>query len=217
MMLMGIVDDSLVSEDIVQLLGPTGINLLLEIMWMGYRGVCKKGIEKDYGENKITEEWFIEINDVWADFKSSFKVRMSPINQKPDEHKKQPRGSAPTIDFVFRSYDTSDIYFGAECKLLQDGNNIRREKYVKEGLVRYLDNRYSNKASQSSMVGYFVNDSIEDSLIVINKTLEELCATSVLTRSQAFDEPYYLSNHKRDDDTEIMLHHLFFNFNNFIK
>lgn len=217
MMLLDIADDAIVSEDIVQLLGPTGINLLLEIMWMGYHGVCKKGIDKDYDENRITEEWFIEVNEKWSEFKSAFRVRISPINQKPDSAKKHSRGLSPTIDFVFRSYDNSDIYFGAECKLFQNNCNSRRKKYVSEGLLRYLDNRYSHKASESSMIGYIVNDSIEDSIKVINETMQKLCSTSpLLSRCLTFDEPYYLSKHSRDDNSEIVLHHLFFNFNDFI-
>lgn len=216
-MLMNIADDSIVSEDIVQLLGPTGVNLLLEIMWMGYRSVCNKGIKRSYDENRITEEVFVEINEVWPEFKSSFKIRMSPITQKPDEYKKYSKALPPTIDFVFRSYDTSDIYFGAECKLLKDNSNTRRKKYVAEGLVRYIDKRYSNKASESSMIGYIVNDSIEESIDVINNTLEEVSATSTLIRNQAFVEPHYFSKHQREDNSEILLHHLFFNFNNVIK
>lgn len=216
-MLKDIADDLIVSEDIVQLLGPKGINLLLEIMWLGYYNVCKKGIKRNYGENRITEEWVVEMNEIWPEFRRSFKIRLSPIQQKPDEHKKHPRGSAPTIDFVFRSYDISDIYFGAECKLLLDGCNKRREKYVSEGLTRYLDNRYSNKASESSMVGYIVNDSIEDSLNVINNALTGLGIPSTLTRSLVSDDPYYLSKHLREDNSEILLHHLFFNFNNVLK
>lgn len=217
MMLLSIADDSVVSEDIVQLLGPSGISLLLEIMWLGYHGICKKGIKKHYDENRISEEWVVEINEIWPEFKRSFKIRLSPISQKPDDYKKHPRGSAPTIDFVFRSYDIYDIYFGAECKLLKDGCNRRREVYVSDGLARYLDNRYSNKASESSMIGYIVNDSIEDSINVINKTIGGLNESSILERCLNFEDPYYLSKHSRDDSSEIIIHHLFFNFNNFIK
>jgi hypothetical protein len=216
MMLTSILDDSIVTEDIVQLLGPTGVNLLLQIMWMGYYGICNKGIKKDYDENRITEEWVVEINEIWPEFRRAFKLRLSPINQKPDSYKKHVKGLSPTIDFVFRSYDINDIYFGAECKLLKDGSNVRREKYVSEGLVRYVDNRYSQKASESSMVGYIVNDSIEDSIKIINKTIAEFNTKSILSRSNLFYEPHYLSKHDREDNSVITLHHLFFNFNNVI-
>jgi len=215
-MLLDIVEDTIVSEDIVKLLGPTGVTQLLEIMWLGYHSLCKKGLCKNYDENMITEEFLVEINEVWPEFKSSFKIKLSPLNQKSDTFKKLPKGQSPAIDFVFRSYYVDDIYFGAECKLFKDNCNTRRNNYVKNGINRYLDRRYSNKASESSMIGYIVNDSIEDSVIVINGALEKV-PTNILSRSFNFEDPYYLSNHQREDNSEIMLHHLFFNFNNVLK
>lgn len=215
-MLLDIAEDTFVSEDIVKLLGPTGINLLLEIMWLAYHNICKKGIKKNYDENRITEEFLVEINEIFPDFKSSFKIKLSAVNQKSDTFKKFPKGQAPTIDFSFRSYYIDDIYFGAECKLFVDGCNTRRKNYVTDGMARYLNRRYSNKSSEASMIGYIVNDSIEDSVTIINNTLEKI-PTTLLTRSFDFDDPYYLSKHQREDNSQILLHHLFFNFNNVIR
>lgn len=61
------------------------------------------------------------------------------------------------IDFkVMYSFD-EDEYFGIECKRISSNNNKLVKKYVNEGLLRFIDGKYSLGHDWAAMLGFVVD------------------------------------------------------------
>ncbi len=61
------------------------------------------------------------------------------------------------IDFkVMYSFD-EDEYFGIECKRISSNNNKLVRKYVNEGLLRFIDGKYSLGHDWAAMLGFVVD------------------------------------------------------------
>ena len=135
------------------------------------------------------------------------------MHQYQDPTLKKKRGYKPTIDFCFRDWDTSNSYFGAECKNLYKNKKDKIKRYVDTGVKNYTTGRYGSQSSESSIVGYVLSGKIPD---IVTELISEIAKTSPasnLSRELRYLEPQYASKHERTmDRKEITLHHLFFDF-----
>ena len=208
-----------VPTDLAQKLGPVGVYEILLILWQGYFALLNDSnitISENTNEDDITLEWYGKISQLWDKNNRAIALRkhnIGPVHQYPDPTLKKKRGYKPTIDFCFRDWDTSNSYFGAECKNLYKNRKEMITRYVTTGVQNYTSGRYGSRSSESSLVGYVLSGDIPTIVIDLSNEINKLFPISNLTRNLRFTEPQYYSCHIRSiDGAKITLHHLFFNF-----
>lgn len=119
--------------------------------------------------------------------------------------------------------DTS-AYFIIECKRL-DNQNLQggtglNAKYIKHGIMRFVDEQYSSSKYLNGMIGFVVESmNISDNINNINNLLKNnfTCsntATKLTVTDFIQDFPYqYYSEHKtKNSKKSIKLYHLMFDF-----
>jgi len=201
--------------DLARRLGPSGINLILEIMWLSYHDLNKDGlISSVLDENEITQKWYTKIQSRWADDRAlRIDCNLHPMNQYVDPTYARPKGAKPTIDFCFHSYDYSDSYFGAECKILIDNKIAKYNRYISTGVENFTSGRYSSKCSTSALIGYVMGQGLINIITEIKKRVDCSDATKEMARNNLWVEPHYNSSHlRKTDNCEININHLFFTF-----
>ena len=126
-------------DDLAKRLGPAGINEILLTLWQGYHDMIADTsitITENTEEDDITQEWYGKISLRWTSENRATILRINsigPVHQYQDSTLKKKRGYKPTIDFCFRDWDTSNSYFGAECKNLY---NHKKDKIKRLKLER---------------------------------------------------------------------------------
>lgn len=185
--------------DVAKDLGFAGILKLLQLMSDAYLDLkCRQCVTASSHEDSITEEWFIHIQERWS---SDPSISYCPIPQKQDYTKAKARGKPPTIDFCFRNRFDARSYFGAECKLLDEGNNTHLAEYLhdKKGIGRFLNGKYAANASVGAMVGYVRVGDCEVVAQSLSEGISELPEKPVLKKSISLREfdSLYESSHKR--------------------
>jgi hypothetical protein len=202
-------------EDLSKILGPSGLKVLLELIRDAY--FClrdKRIITLSMNENEITEEWYVCLLPLWP--QSSVYPRFVPIHEKQDNTSKiSKQGKSPTIDFCFRSEWSNQSYFGAECKLIEADNKILCDRYISNGVRRYVDGIYSQNCSDGAMLGYVRETdcgAVANELHMRISFLEgkpQLVRIDLLT---PFRE-YYVSTHNREQGlSPFTVHHFLFLF-----
>lgn len=146
------VSQSIPAPDLAKELGQAGIRSILNLMCEAYVDLLNsRFVQNNTSEDEITEEWFVKIQ---CRYQRS-KLSVVPIHQKQDTSKGIPGKRSPTVDFCFRHNFFQESYFGAECKLLDEGSHKYLKEYVnRNGIGRFLDGRYSSTSSAGAMVGY---------------------------------------------------------------
>lgn len=138
---------------------------------------------------------------------------IGPVHQYQDSTLKKKRGYKPTIDFCFRDWDTSNSYFGAECKNLYNHKKDKIKRYVETGVKNYTSGRYGSQSSESSIIGYVLSGKIPEIVSELVSEIAKVMPVSNLSRELRYMEPQYSSQHMRNlDNQEITIHHLFFDF-----
>ena len=192
---------SLASQDLAKELGQDGIRRILRLMSDAYHGLRARGIiTASMQEDEITEEWVVDIKLRW---RQEPNIQLVPIQQKRDAHKAKRRGKPPTIDFCFRDRLFPESYFGAECKLLDEGSNTYMKAYLdeKEGIGRYLSGRYAARTGAGAMVGYVRTGDPKTVARDLALAIKEMGGKPELETSPPlpdFDD-LYESTHKRTD------------------
>lgn len=214
-----ITSSSTVPDDLAKRLGPAGVNEILLTLWKGYNDLITDTsviINENTEEDDITQEWYGKISQRWTNENRATTLKINsigPVHQYQDPTLKKKRGYKPTIDFCFRDWDTSNSYFGAECKNLYKNKKDKIKRYVDTGVKNYTTGRYGSQSSESSIVGYVLSGKIPD---IVTELISEIAKTSPasnLSRELRYLEPQYASKHERTmDRKEITLHHLFFDF-----
>lgn len=135
------------------------------------------------------------------------------MHQYADNTMKKRRGAkAPTIDFCFKDWSTSNSYFGAEAKNLYKNRPEKIKRYVSTGVENYTTGRYGSQSSESSMIGYVLSGKTQEITEELKIEMAKETPLSNLARTARI-EPQYKSSHVRTlDNHEITLHHLFFDF-----
>ena len=209
-----------VPVDLVDKIGIDGVNEILAVLWMGYWAlksdplIC---IATTTEEDDITCEWFVKIQRIWDSRNRATCVclnLLTPHHQYPDNTLKRAKGKkAPTIDFCFRDWSTTNSYFGAECKNLYANRPEKINRYIQTGVLNYTGGKYGSQSTQSSIIGYVLSGKVFDIVDQIKKKLDKENPVSNLTRSMIVQEPQYKSIHIRKmDGADIIIHHLFFDF-----
>lgn len=205
-----------VPKDIAKQLGAAGLTCLLQLMADAYHDLkARKCIRADSKEDSITEEWLVHILQRW---KQKPTISYLPFQQKEDATKAKPRGKPPTVDFCFRDGFDDRVYFGAECKLLDEGNRRYLKAYLDdtEGIGRFLNGRYAAHAGAGAMVGYVRFGSCDNVAASLGEAIQKLDGKPKLKRSQTlsrFDQ-LYESHHTRNWPVAgFLCYHLLFGFN----
>ncbi len=203
-----------VPKDVVKELGIAGVARLLKLMTDAYRDLrARKCVTAASAEDDITEEWFVQILLRWVP-----EMSLIPVHQKQDPTKAKPRGRRPTIDFCFRDRSERGAYFGAECKLLDEGDAGYMKAYLDdtEGIGRFLDGRYAAHTGAGAMVGYVRTGKCDAVATELSDEMQKLKDSPTLCKSTVlcdFDQ-LYESEHKRDCAVpEFLCFHLLFGFN----
>lgn len=208
-----------VPDDLAKRLGPSGVNEILLTLWQGYHDLIADAniiISETAMEDDITLEWYGKLLQRWTNENraTSLKIRnLGPVHQYPDPTLKKRRGYKPTIDFCYRDWDTSNSYFGAECKNLYKHKKDKIKRYVDTGVKNFTSGRYGSQSSESSIIGYVLSGRIPEIVTELIAEIATDAPISNLSRELRFGDPQYVSRHKRaTDKSEITLHHLFFDF-----
>ena len=208
-----------VPDDLAKRLGPSGVNEILLTLWQGYHDLVAATditISEMANEDDITLEWYGKISQRWTNENRATTLRanhIGPVHQYPDPTLKKHCGYKPTIDFCFRDWDTSNSYFGAECKNLYNHREDKIKRYVDTGVQNYTSGRYGSQSSESSIIGYVLSGKIPEIVAELISKIATISPNSNLSRELRYADPQYASRHKRSTDgNEITLHHLFFDF-----
>lgn len=208
-----------VPDDLAKRLGPSGVNEILLILWQGYHDIIADTnitITENTEEDDITQEWYGKISLRWTAENRATILRINsigPVHQYQDSTLKKERGYKLTIDFCFRDWNTSNSYFGAECKNLYNHKKDKIKRYVETGVKNYTSGRYGSQSSESSIIGYVLSGKIPEIVAELISEIAKIAPVNNLSRELRYVEPQYSSQHMRDlDNQEITLHHLFFDF-----
>lgn len=195
--------------DLVKDLKFQGVMHLLGIFCEAYRDLRASGkVTPDKIEPEINEELYYYLQMVWFDKGTKSIV---PVHEKSHRKKVHGRGKTPTIDLCFRGWD-SEIYFGAECKILED-KKYRYEYYIDEGICRYISGDYSNKYPAGAMIGYIITGDALKIISEVKNRVDKLPNSSKMEISNPINgfTEHYESIHKRKTGVSPFdIHHLFF-------
>jgi hypothetical protein len=203
------------ASDLAKELGEQGIAKLLAIVCSAYKILQENSlINSEMKEYEITEELVTQVTCVWAESENK-PQNIVPINQKSDTACAKKRGKAPTIDFCFRNSWIRETYFGFECKVLEQSDNSLYDKYIVNGLDRYIGGTYCSKGSASSMVGYIKRGDLSIIVKEIKQRVDQDNISKNMSKSNNIGsfEQHFMSSHWRVDGSEICIHHLFLHFN----
>lgn len=210
---------STVPDDLAKRLAPSGVNEILLTLWQEYHDLIADTnitISKNAKEDDITLEWYGKILQRWINENRATTLRINsigPVHQYPDPTLKKAHGYKPTIDFCFRDWNTSNSYFGAECKNLYNHKKDKIKRYVDTGVKNYTSGRYGSQSSESSIVGYVLSGKIPEIVTELISEIATVSPVSNLSREFRYMESQYASQHIRATDKSVItLHHLLFDF-----
>ena len=205
--------------DLAKKIGVDGVNEILNVFWKAYTELKKDPafvVSVTSEEDDITQKWYEKILEIWDSRNRTTSVTLNglrPLHQYADNTMKKRKGAkAPTIDFCFKDWSTSNSYFGAEAKNLYEDRSDKIHRYVSTGVDNYIKGRYGSQSSESSLIGYVLSGKIADIVIQLKSEIAKgnPCSNLARTRNK---NPQYSSSHLRSfDNREIKLHHLFFDF-----
>lgn len=207
---------SAVPKDLAKRLGSQGIRRLLTLLTKAYQDLHERQwVKADSSEDSITEEWFISIQKRW---RSHGACGLIPVHQKADDAKAESRGRPPTIDFCFRDECFPESYFGAECKLLDQGCRGHLVAYLDmdKGIGRFISGRYSAASGAGAMVGYVRCGDCNVVAVGIASGMNSLEGSPSLNRSTAllgFDQLYESRHLRATGVSPFLCYHLLLAFN----
>lgn len=173
--------------------------------------VCYKKMLMDYdfvenNENKIKNRLFKDyldnqnIRNELGLNEFLFKTEVASIDEKYNE---KGYSDIEVIDLI-GSKKSTKAYYTIECKRIK-GDKTYNDKYINDGVFRFIDEKYPTHYSVNGMLGFVVNN------IDINTNCEYF---SDLTQYQFIDgfNFSYRSKHTTKSNKEITLYHLMLNF-----
>ncbi len=204
------------TDDFLEILGPGGIRVLLKIIRDAYISLYQQNsITLVMNENEITEKLFLLVLQRWRDNRR-IPSSISPIHEKQDRSNADKCGRPPTIDFCFEGDWDTQAYFGAECKLIEANNKTLCNKYVNQGVDRYLSGKkYNPRCPEGAMVGYIRQTKCTDVAQEIHVRLQSLAGTPTLNKTDwllPFEEHYFSNHQRQPDNSPFTIHHLLFHF-----
>ena len=205
--------------DLAKKIGVGGVNEILDVLWRGYYEIKNEPsfkVTPSTDEDDITQKWYEAILGIWESRNRATSIALNalrPMHQYADNTFKKRNGvKAPTIDFCFKDWSTTNSYFGAEAKNLYKNRPEKIKRYVTTGIDNYIKGRYGSQSSESSVIEYVLSGDIPD---IVNELKTEIAKGTPLGNPSRTIEtnPQYKSSHLRElDGKEITLYHLFFDF-----
>ncbi|MCF7919122.1 MAG: hypothetical protein K9N06_04335 [Candidatus Cloacimonetes bacterium] len=127
-----------------------------------------------------------------------------------------------------QSFIDTDAYYIIECKRLDsvkpEGVSGLNAKYISEGLMRFITEKYSSKYGLNGMIGFIVESmDINQNIKILNKLIEEkFPGTRTIQGMQSEDfiedfEYVYSSRHNTDSNKQILIYHLMLDFSGNIR
>lgn len=109
------------------------------------------------------------------------------------------------------SFAISGFEYVVECKRLKNAN----QKYIDEGLMRFINEDYSRNESYVGMIGFVINERVEDicSELKIKCSKPNFLNNNFVNKKLEFGENYFTTSHSRGDKQDINVYHLFLEFN----
>jgi hypothetical protein len=205
-----------VPKDIARELGSAGLSCLLQLMVDAYRDLeVRQWVQADTGEDAITEEWLVHILLRW---RQRPEMSWVPLQQKQDATRAKSVGKPPAVDFCFRDGLDFRVYFGAECKLLDAGNNTYLKAYLddEKGIGRFLSGRYASCSGAGAMVGYVRSGSCDEVAASLGMAIQALKGKPRLEKSHllsVFNQLYESRHSRACPVAEFLCYHLLFGFN----
>jgi hypothetical protein len=163
----------------------------------------KNRLYKDYLDNQsIRDE--LGLNDFL------FKTETASIDK---DYNEKGYSDIEIIDLI-GSKKSTKAYYTIECKRIDDTNahykNSLNNKYINEGINRFIDEKYSTHHKVNGMIGFIVNK------MDISSNCNHF--SSFVNYKFIKDFTYsYRSNHITKSNKEIVLYHLMLDFSSKIK
>lgn len=109
------------------------------------------------------------------------------------------------------SFAISGLEFIIECKRLKNAS----QKYIDEGLHRFINQDYSANETYAGMLGFVIGGEIENiSSGILRKCETEKCIHNTFAQQKYTNWEYsFKTAHLRKDCSAINIYHLFLNFN----
>lgn len=189
-----------------------------------YRMMINGGVAVSNNEEKIRDllySQYLNNNDVRNRIGLNFNIVCEPAEYSEDG---ECTGYVDLRVFSRNSLTDTSAYFIIECKRL-DNQNLKGEtglnaKYIKDGIMRFVNKQYSTNKHLNGMIGFVVESmNITDNIDNINNLLKNKYACSnTLTKLtvtdfiQDFDYQYYSEHKITEKQKKVKLYHLMFDF-----
>lgn len=115
---------------------------------------------------------------------------------------------------------TADAYYIIECKRI-DGKKELNKKYIEEGILRFVEEKYPSYYSVSGMIGFVVEHiDISNNIKDINKLMENYPKVNLNKPLKALNNNKsnntYSSVHKKEKSNLFKLYHLMLDFSTIV-
>lgn len=127
----------------------------------------------------------------------------------PNSHKPEGR-----IDIKIIYNFNENEYFGIECKRVTSKNKKLAEKYIKDGIMRFVNGKYSPGHDYAAMLGFVIDANITKCINLIQNYLnstQEICLKENWTNERSFGTQYdiYRTRHLQNGQNIMSILHLF--------
>ncbi len=174
----------------------------------------QKNRKKKTLENTITIEL---VNEIQKE-QETYKIRAEPLSLNLVHPLTNIKYSQIDIKFTWDNYSPNG-YLAVEAKLLFGEGKRHGGLYVEEGVLDFIEGRYSYGHSHGIMLGYILSKPIDEAIVAVKKALEKRKAKTnekipfnkvggFVAHSLIFETVHI----QRYTGTEIMLLHLFADF-----
>lgn len=177
--------------------------------------LCYKGMIDSYNrvrlingisylnENGIRDKFIIDLEDLNEMLRHPLEnCIIKIIPESYNAHKRR----RTDIEF-FLPFNKRSLIF--ECKKLSSAE----KRYLDDGLLRFVELAYAQNEKDAAMVGFVVNRNFNTIIKKLREMVGEFHIIHLYDK-QVLDYKYsFQSLHRRSDNSEILISHLFFYFN----
>jgi hypothetical protein len=144
--------------------------------------------------------------------KLKYQIRIEEevgTRSSPNSHKPEGR-----IDIkIIYSFNENE-YFGIECKRVTSKNKKLAEKYIKDGMMRFVNGKYSHGHDYAAMLGFVIDANITRCINLIQNYLnstQEICLEEDWTVEKRFGtkQDIYRTRHLQNGQNSMSILHLF--------
>lgn len=195
------------------------IETILQIIYSAWVYVCKRpDIDAECDEPTIAGALH---NEMWAE-KKRRKIPGPPqiINESAERYSEKSLKPDGFIDFkIIYGWNKQD-YFGIECKRVscatKGKNRDLATKYVTEGMIRFVEGKYSPGHDYAAMLGFVIDNQPQKCIDRICKRIDdrkkEICLEEYWKTEDNFNSQqdlYRTSHHQKSHNSLINILHLF--------